>query len=129
MKRRGNTKAKVNPSDFEELKTLFAFDVRCIVEINKIPDSLVINWDHTGVNYTLYVPVSSWTMEKEGSKRVEITALDDKHQITLVLGVTTHSSYLLPQLIYAGKTSKCLPKVNFPSDWHVTCTQNHWVNK
>ena len=76
-----NTKAKVNPSDFEELKALFAFDVKCIVEIDKIPDSLVINWD---VNY---VPVSSWNIEKEGNKRVKITALDDKHQITLVLDV------------------------------------------
>jgi len=55
-------------------------------------------------------------MDKEGSKRVEITALDDKCQLTLVLGVTKNGRYLPPQLIYAGKTSKCVPKVNFPSD-------------
>lgn len=30
---------------------------------------LSINWDQTGI---YYVPVSSWTMEKEGSKRMEI---------------------------------------------------------
>ena len=123
VKRRGNAKAKVNPLDFEELKALFAFDIKSIVQIDKIPDDLVINWDHTGVNY---VPVSSWTMEREGSKRVEITALDDKRQITLVLGVTKTGRYLPPQLIYAGKTSKYFPKVNFPPDWYVTCTQNHW---
>ena len=26
---------------------------------------LVINWDQTGLNY---IPVSEWTMEKEGAK-------------------------------------------------------------
>ena len=33
-----------------------------------------------------YVPVSSWTMAKEGSKRVEICGMDDKRQITAVFG-------------------------------------------
>ena len=34
------------------------------------------------------------------------------------------------QLIYQGTTPKCLPKhVNFPSDWHLTYTANHWANK
>ena len=37
--------------------------------------------------------------------------------------------YLPPQLIYAGKTSKCLPKMTFPSGWSVTCTENHWANE
>ncbi len=40
----------------------------CIAEMEEIPDDLIINWDHTGLNY---VPVSKWTMAKEGSKRVE----------------------------------------------------------
>ena len=30
--------------------------------MGKIPDSLVINWDQTGIQY---IPISSWTMEKE----------------------------------------------------------------
>ena len=33
------------------------------------------------------------------------------------------------QLIYQGKTSACLPKVKFPSGWHITCTLNHWSNE
>ena len=34
------------------------------------------------------------------------------------------------QLIYKGITSKCLPKnVNFPKDWDITCTENHWSNE
>ena len=56
-----------------------------------------------------YVPVSSWTMAKEGSKRVEMTGSDDKRQITAVFGGTMAANYLPPQLIYQGKTSKYLP--------------------
>ena len=37
--------------------------------------------------------------------------------------------FLPPQLIYAGKTPKCIPKVNFPADWDVTFTSNHWSNE
>jgi len=55
--------------------------------------------------------------------------MNDKRQITMVLAVTKNGHYLLPQVIYAGKTSKCLPKVQFPTGWHITCTENQWPNK
>ena len=42
---------------------------------DEIPLALIINWDQTGINY---VPVGSWTMEVEGTKRVEIIGKDDK---------------------------------------------------
>ena len=36
--------------------------------------------------------------------------------------------FLLMQLIYKDTTQKCLPKrVDFPPDWNVTFTANHWV--
>ena len=28
-----------------------------------------------------------------------------------------------------GKTKKCLPRVEFPANWHVTATPNHWCNE
>lgn len=51
--------------------------------VNKydIPADMVINWDHSGLNL---IPVSDWTMEAEGSKRVEISGLGDKRQYTAV---------------------------------------------
>ena len=110
VKRRGNTKAKVNVSDFDQFKTQFVYDVKAITQFEEIPDSLVINWDHTGINY---VPISSWTMEEEGKKRVEISGMNDKRQITMVLAVTKNGHYLSPQVVYAGKISKLLPKVQF----------------
>lgn len=81
VKRKGTTKAKVTVENFEVLKEQFLLDIKCIVEIHEIPPTLVINWDQTGIHY---VPVSSWTMEKEGSKRIELVGIDDKRQLIAV---------------------------------------------
>ena len=43
---------------------------------------LILNWDQTGIHL---VPASGWTMDWEGSKRVEIKGVNDKCQITAVL--------------------------------------------
>ena len=99
VKRRANTKSKVTDENFELMKSQFLFDIRTIVEMEDIPEDLVINWDHTGLNY---VPVSNWTMAEEGSKRVEIVALDDKRQITAVFGCTMGGDFIPPQVIYSG---------------------------
>jgi hypothetical protein len=68
-------------------------------------------------------------MAKEGSKRVEIVGIDDKRQITAVFSGTLAGDFLPPQLIYQGKTTKCLPSFGFPQDWHITYTENHWANE
>ncbi len=122
VKRRASTKAKVDVKYFEEVKSQFLSDIKTVVEIDEIPAELVINWDQTGI------PVSKWTMEKEGSKRVEIVGVDDKRQITDVFSCSMAGDFLLIQLIYTGKTKKCLPRFDFPSDWHITCSENHWSN-
>ena len=113
VKRKGNTKAKVNIEDFDEIKKLFLLDIKGVVAMDEVPPELIINWDQTGLNY---VPVSSWTMAEEGCKRVEIDGKDDKRQITAVFACSMAGDFLPPQLIYQGKTTRCLPKFNFPSD-------------
>ena len=75
------------------------------------------------------VPSCSWTMEKRGTKRVEIAALDDKRQITAVFACSLSGIFLPVQLLYQGTTDKCLPKITFPSDWHITYSANHWSNQ
>ena len=50
--------------------------------MDEIPDDLVLKWDQTGIHY---VPVSSWTMDKQRSRRIEIVGSDDKRQLTAVL--------------------------------------------
>ena len=86
-------------------------DIRAIVEMEEIPPALILNWDHTGLKY---VPVLSWTMAKEGSKRVEISGIDDKRQITALFTVSLDGSFLPIQLIYCGKSRACLLPTKFP---------------
>lgn len=86
-----------------------------------------MNWDQTGIHY---VPVSDCTMEKVGAKRVEIVGANDKRQITAVFAGTMSGEFLPPQLIYQGKTPKCLPPLDsIPSDWGITFIENHWANE
>ena len=49
--------------------------------------------------------------------------------MTAVLAATASGQLLPPQLLYQGKTDKCLPAaVNFPKDWDVHHSPNHWSN-
>ena len=66
-KRRTNTKCKVNPDNFDEIKQQYLIDIRAAIEMDDILPSLVINWEHTA---TKIVPSSQWTMEKKGTKSV-----------------------------------------------------------
>ena len=75
LKRKGNTKSMVSIEHFDELKELFLLEFNNTVEMEEVPTELVINWDQIGINY---VPVSAWTMEKEGAKRVEMIGKDVK---------------------------------------------------
>ena len=74
----------------------------------KFPPDLIINFGQTGINY---VPISSWTMEQEGAKRVEMVAKDDKRQMTAVFAGSLSGDFLRPQL---GKMTRCLPCFQFP---------------
>ena len=126
VKRRACSKGKVSVENFQVRKEQFLFDVKVIIEMEDISTDLVINWDQTGIHY---VPVSNYTMEKEGSKRIELVGIEDKRQITAVFSGTMSGVFLPMQLIYQGKTPKCLPSVQFPSNWNVTFTDNHWSNE
>ena len=125
-KRRANSKSKLLPGDFVEIKKQFLVDIKTIVRMQDIPDQLVLNWDQTAMKL---VPSGSWTMDKKGTKRVEISGIDDKRQITAVFCGSLSGDFLPLQLIYKGTTDKCLPSsITFPPDWHITYTSNHWSN-
>ena len=95
VKCRASTKAKVSVKDFEEMKEQLLLDIKATITLKDIPLDLIINWDQTGMHY---VPVSFWTMAKEGSKRVEICAIDDKRQLTAVFGCSMIGDFLSVQL-------------------------------
>ena len=123
VRRKATTsKSKHTPANFEQLKG-FLNDVVSVVTMEEIPPQLILNWDQTGIHL---VPASSWTMDKRGSKRVEIKGVNDKRQITAVFCGSLTGDFLPIQVIYKGKTNRCHPKFAFPSDWHVTHSPKHW---
>lgn len=71
----------------------------------------------------------SWTVEKEGSKTVEVVAVDDKRQITAVFAGSLTGDYLPLRLMYNGTMQQCLPTVHFLPKWHIACSQNHWPDQ
>ena len=56
-----------------------------VVEMEEIPPELILNWDQTGMNL---VPVSSWTMNQSGAKRVKVKGVSDKRQITDLISMS-----------------------------------------
>lgn len=73
-------------------------DIAAVVLMDEVP----LPWDQTGLNF---VPVSEWTMEIKGSRRVEVAGLKDK---IAVFAGSTDGNFLPPQLIYSGLTTKSL---------------------
>ena len=70
-----HSKVKVLVEDFEKLKSQFLFDIETFTSLEKIPKSLVFNWNQTAIRY---VPVPDWTMDKKETKKVKLAGLDDK---------------------------------------------------
>ena len=91
VKRRVNTKSKVLVERFDELNELYVLEFNNAVEMDEVPEQLVINWDQTGINY---VPVSSWTMEQAGTKRVELLGKVDKRQLTALFACSMSGDFL-----------------------------------
>ena len=128
VKRKGTTKVntKLPEERFQQMKASFLQQTVAVVTAHNIPPQLIINLDETGVQL---VPVGKWTMAPEGSKRVEVTGLDDKRQITATFAAALDGTMLPMQLLYQGKTDRCHPKFTFPAGFHVSHTPNHWANE
>ena len=82
-----------------------------------------------------------YRMEKDGNKMVQRKGTTTKipvapgilreiKQITGTFAVSKYGLFLPMQIIYEGKTTRCLPKnVEFPEGFNVTFTPNHWSNE
>ena len=71
------SKSKLPVERFAEIKEQFLSDVVSTVEFMEIPAELILNWDQTGIKI---VPSCAWTMDQQGSKRVEIVGVTGKRQ-------------------------------------------------
>ena len=108
--------SKLTMTNFEEQKREFLSDVATTVEMEEIPARAC---SQLGIRL---VPSSTWTMERRGERRVEMVGVNDKRQITA-------GEFLPLQLIYKGKSSRCHPRYEFPSDWNITHSPKHWSTR
>ena len=131
MKRMGLTKRKATkasralPENFPQQKHDYLTAIADQVKEHDIPNSMVVNFDQTGINI---IPSSDWTMDNQGTKQVKVTGLGDKRQVTLVLACAMDGELLPPQVIYQGKTDKSHPSFDFPANWDIHHSPNHWSN-
>ena len=125
-KRKGTTgKVEPSPQFLAEEKFTFQRAISTAVSRHDIPDSLVLNIDQTPLSY---ISPGKYTFSFKGSKNVPIKGVDDKRQITATFAVSSTGSFLPIQLIYTGKTPRCLPKYDFLASFSVSFTKNHWSN-
>ena len=61
-------------------------------------------------------------------KTVPIKGIDDKRQITATFAISMSGEFLPIQVIYEGKTKRCLPKYTFPASFDATFSENYWSN-
>ena len=88
---------------------------------------MIINFDQTPLPYVI---TGNSTLNKKGSKSVPLQGKGKKKQITRTFAVSMTGDFLPMQLIYKGKTPRCLPKdVEFPKEFDVAFTANHWRNE
>ena len=82
VRRKATTaKSKVSPLVFNQVRDDFFSELYSVVTMEEISPELVLNWDQTAIHL---VPAAAWTMDRDGSKRVEVDGVNDKRQITAV---------------------------------------------
>ena len=82
------------------------------VEKHNIPHFLIINAHQRPLKYG---PVGRWTLAEKNVKDVSISGSADKRSITATFVETLDGSFLPYQLIYKGKTTQSLLKLDFPN--------------
>ena len=115
----------MEPSEkfLEEEKFSYQREISRIILNHDIPLDLVLNLDQTPLSY---VSPGKCTFCLKRTTTVPIKGVNDKRQITATFTVSASGVFLPIQLIYQGKTKRCLPKFKFPKEFHVTYKKNDW---
>ena len=127
MTRRIATTARipVAPALLAETKLDFQRKIGQSQSWHSIPNDLIINFDQTPLPY---VVTGNSTLNEKGAKPVSLQGKGKKKQITVTVAVSMTGDFFPMQLMYEGKTPRCLPK-EFPKEFNVTFTPNHWSNE
>ena len=128
VRRMGTTaKIPVAPGILREVKLDYQRKYQMLQIHHSIPKELSINFDKIPLPY---VCATKHTFEKQGSKQVPLVGKGKTKQITGTFAISQSGEFLPKQLIYEGKTTRCLPKnLIFPKGFNITFKKNHWSNE
>ena len=125
-KRNGTTgKIEASKQFLLEEKLTFQKKISDVIFEHDILKELIINLDQTPLSY---VSPGKYTFDVKGVETVPIKGIDDKRQITATFAISMSGEFLPIQVIYEGKSKRCLPKYTFPASFDVTFSENHWSN-
>ena len=100
----------------------------CYVSEHNILNEFILNADQI---QSKYVSTSKVTMAETGKKNVPISGGADKRTVTLTALQSLQGKMLPFQIIYSGKTKRCLPK-NVGKNKHTfffSFNKSHWSNE
>lgn len=125
----GTRAAQKTPEDWETKCEDAFLRVVYHIQLHKIPASLVINADQTGVSL---LPMGNKTYAPRGSKQVPILGKEEKRQFTAMVASSASGTMLPVQCIWSGKTALSLPRNDARAEsesrgnrW-VPGGDNHW---
>ena len=91
---------------WEDINTQYLHDIASAVRTYNVPDELILNANQTP---SKYVPTTNVTMAEQGTAHIPARGREDKRAITVTV-IQSLSGKMLPfQIIYTGKSERCLP--------------------
>ena len=112
---------------YKETVLKFHYQITYLVKKHQIPDELIVTIDQSP---SKYIESTKNTMAVKGSKHVAISHSSDKRSITITIGISLDGTILPYQLIYAGKTPRCLPDRRLlPENFLLSFNPTHWSNE
>lgn len=113
-----------SPAEISTVAEPFYQEIRDKIIRHHICDKrLIVNWDQTAIQLQFS---RHRTLDIKGAKNVRIAGHDDKRNITAVFCCAADGTFLPAQLIYSGKTKRCLPSAVFPAGWLTAFNAAHW---
>ena len=122
-----NEKIPVAPGLLKEANLSFQRKIKTLQAMHRVSEDLILSLDQTLLSY---VCSACHTLHEKGAKSVPLVGKGKKKQITATFTVTMSGLFLPMQLIYEGKTPRCLPQgISFPDNFNLTFTPNHWSSE
>lgn len=123
--RKPTTAAQKLPVDWQQQAALFVSRVAFTVFTYNVHPSCLVAFDETGVQ--LVPTAGKATISKHGQKDVSVIGVDDKRQVTVNIPCAFDGSKPRVQIIFPGKTRKCLPGDQYKlANTFFSFSTSHW---